>query len=101
MFDTKGDFWENFHLPGDLVVGNGKKYREISARWNLFDDVLADGDNLEDYEINAREMAAALFEGRGSDSQPFSRMQPGIFLLMWLFILFVEQKKIPTDVRIC
>ena len=71
VFDTKGDFWENFHLQGDLVIGNGKKYREISARWNLFDDVLADGDDPEDYEINAREMAAVLFEGRGSESQPF------------------------------
>ena len=74
VFDTKGDFWENFHLPGDLVVGNGQKYREISARWNLFDDVLADGDDPADYEINAREMAAAFFEGRGSESVSYTHL---------------------------
>lgn len=71
VFDTKGDFCDNFWRDGDIILGNGKKYRNVSARWNIFEDVLADGDNPEDYEINAREMAASLFEGRGSSSQPF------------------------------
>lgn len=71
VFDTKGDFYKNFGRKQDVVLGNGKAYRSISARWNIFDDVLADGDRPEDYELNAREIAASLFEGRGSDSQPF------------------------------
>ncbi len=71
VFDTKGDFQKNFGKPGDIVLGNGKEYRKYSARWNIFDDVLADGDNPEDYELNAREMAVSLFSGRGSASQPF------------------------------
>lgn len=71
VFDTKGDFYECFGRPGDIVLGNSREYRNISTRWNIFDDVLADGDNPEDYELNAREMAASLFVGRGSSSQPF------------------------------
>lgn len=71
VFDTKGDFYKNFGMSGDIVLGNSKEYRNISARWNIFEDVLADGDNPEDYELNAREIAASLFQGRGSASQPF------------------------------
>lgn len=71
VFDTKGDFQRNFGRPGDIVLGNSKGYRKMSARWNLFEDVLADGDNPEDYELNAREIAASLFVGRASSSQPF------------------------------
>ena len=71
IFDTKGDFKRNFYRHGDIILGNGKEYRALSARWNIFDEVLADGDHPEDYEINAREIAASLFSGRGSSSQPF------------------------------
>ena len=71
IFDTKGDFLQNFGQSGDIVIGNDREYRGRSVRWNLFEDVLADGDDPEDYEINARELAASLFVGRGSSSQPF------------------------------
>lgn len=71
IFDTKGDFYENFFQNGDYILGNGKFYREISQRWNIFEEVLADGYDAEDYEINARELAAALFADRGSSTQPF------------------------------
>ncbi len=71
VFDTKGDFEKNFKKPGDLFLGNGKQYRSQSVEWNIYEEVLADGDDPEDYELNAMEMAAALFEGRGSTSQPF------------------------------
>ncbi len=71
IFDTKGDFYENFFQNGDYILGNGKSYREISQRWNIFEEVLADGYDAEDYEINARELAAALFADRGSSTQPF------------------------------
>ncbi len=71
VFDTKGDFQKNFGRLGDVILGNSKSYRKQSARWNIFDDVLADGDDPADYEMNAREIAASLFDGRGSSSQPF------------------------------
>ena len=71
IFDTKGDFLRRFGRGGDMVLGNGRDYRKISSRWNLFDDILADGNSPDDYELNAKELAASLFADRGSASQPF------------------------------
>lgn len=71
IFDTKGDFYQNFAVESDYVIGNSKEYRNASESWNLFEEVLADGTNPMDYELNAREIANSLFEDRGSTAQPF------------------------------
>ena len=71
FFDTKGDYYNNFRQDGDSVIGTGKDYADVSRRWNLFDEVLADGEEETFYSMNAREIAAALFDDRGSSSQPF------------------------------
>lgn len=98
VFDTKGDFVNNFGKKGDIVLGNGKAYRKYSARWNIFDDVLADGDNPEDYEVNAREIAASLFSGRGSSSQPFfSNAARDMFAHVIIF--FIRRAKADPEKR--
>ncbi len=71
VFDTKGDFYKNFGTEDDLIVGNGREYRNRSVHWNIFSEVLAGGDDPEEYEMSAKEIASALFEGRGSQTQPF------------------------------
>lgn len=73
LFDTKGDYigHRGFFRPGDLIIGNDRRFRDQSASWNIFDEILADGSNPADYEPNAREIASILFKGRGSESQPF------------------------------
>lgn len=73
VFDSKADYinHRNFFRNGDYVIGNSSKFRGRSVSWNIFAEVLADGDNPEDYEANAREIASILFEGRGSTTQPF------------------------------
>lgn len=71
VFDTKGEFYDEFFRNGDYVIGNSTRFRPISSTWNLFDEILADGWDEENVNMNAREMAAALFHGRGSSSQPF------------------------------
>ena len=73
IFDTKGDFiaHKNFHKPGDYIIGNDKRFRDVSVTWNIFDEVLADGNAPKDYEPNAREIASVLFKDRGSQTQPF------------------------------
>lgn len=74
VFDTKGDyrFHKNFYVPGrDIILGNSKNFRDQSVVWNIFEEVLADGDDPRDYESNAREIAKGLFNGRGSATQPF------------------------------
>ncbi len=73
IFDTKGDYitHNNFLRPGDYIIGNDKRYRDSSVTWNIFDEILADGNQPVDYEGNAREIANVLFKDRGSKTQPF------------------------------
>ncbi len=71
VFDTKAEFYEKFSRPGDAVIGNNAQFYPISCSWNLFDEVLADGNSDIAISLNAREIAAALFHGRGSATQPF------------------------------
>lgn len=71
VFDTKGEYCEHFFLPGDIIIGNGKKYRSISHTPNLFSEILADGLDDESIVINSKEIAASLFVDRGSTTQPF------------------------------
>lgn len=71
IFDTKGEFYEAFAKEGDYVIGNSPAFREISCTWNIFDEILADGEDEYSVLANAREISAALFHGRGSETQPF------------------------------
>lgn len=73
IFDTKGDYITHpgFYRPGDVILGNDRRYRQKSVTWNLFDEILADGNDPIDYEANAREIARVLFQDRGSKTQPF------------------------------
>ena len=97
VFDTKGEFFQQFSKPGDLVIGNSPAFRQVSHTWNIFDEILADG--WSDYEVsaNAREIAAALFHGRGSESQPFfCNAARDIFMAMLLY--FVRQAQANPEV---
>ena len=71
IFDTKGEFYELYSRPGDYLIGNSAKFRTISNTWNIFDEILIDGDDEINITMNAREIAEALFHDRGSESQPF------------------------------
>lgn len=71
IFDTKGEFYEMFHKEGDYVIGNSSQFRSISNVWNIFEELLIDGEEDEIVQSNAKEISAALFHGRGSESQPF------------------------------
>ena len=73
IFDTKGDYisHNDFCKPSDYIIGNDKRYRDSSVTWNIFEEVLADGNHPVDYEANAREIANVLFKDRGSKTQPF------------------------------
>ena len=71
IFDTKGEFFELFSRPNDVVIGNSTRFRQISYTWNIFDEILADGWDPLQVQMNVREISAALFHGRGSSTQPF------------------------------
>lgn len=71
VFDTKGEFYEKFGKPEDVVIGNGKQFYSISSTWNIFDEILADGWTERCITMNAREISSDLFADRGSETQPF------------------------------
>ena len=73
IFDTKADYYHHrgFFRPDDCCLGNSREFRDISVTWNIFDEILVDGDAPRDYEPNAREIAKVLFHDRGSKQQPF------------------------------
>lgn len=71
VFDTKGEFYDQYAAEGDYVIGNSARFRKQSFTWNIFGEVLADGFDDINVSMNARELAAALFHDRGSSTQPF------------------------------
>ena len=73
IFDTKGDYISHpgFYRPGDYVIANHRDYCNRSVIWNIFLEILADGNDPGDVENNAREIAGVYFRDRGSKVQPF------------------------------
>ena len=93
VFDTKGDYEKRFFdETKDVVIGNSPRYRKRSVLWNVYEDVLADGWDEEDYLINLNEISASLFEKYASDSQPFFALAArGVFSAVLLN--FLRKKK--------
>lgn len=88
IFDTKGEFYREFSEPGDIVIGNGSAFYDKSYTWNIFDELLVDGWDERSISMNAKEMAAALFHGRGSSSQPFfCNAAKDVFYSMLMYFL--------------
>lgn len=90
IFDTKGDYisHKGFFQSGDYIIGNDSRFRDKSAVWNIFDEVLADGGDPVDYQANARELSGILFKDRGSKTQPFfSNAARDIFANMIIFFI--------------
>lgn len=61
IFDSKGDYYKKFNKPSDLVIGNSTEYAARSQRWNIFQEILADGEAFEQFSVNAKEIAGILF----------------------------------------
>ena len=69
IFDSKGDYYKKFHNRAlSLTVGNSAEYRVKSQRWNLFEELRADGDTREMCRLNAMEIARSLFAQRMSNT---------------------------------
>lgn len=73
IFDSKGDFHSKFYGPQDVVVGNSLLYRKTSAKWNLYDEIVADGKNRVSLTQNTQEICKSLFADRveKNSSNPF------------------------------
>jgi len=70
IFDTKGDFYDSFYRPGDVVIGND--YTATGPNgvdyWNIFNEI----ENDEHMEENIVEISKALFHQKlEKTNQPF------------------------------
>lgn len=93
IFDTKADYIDAHGLfrEGDYVLGTDKRFRSISDVWNVFDEIVADGEEKDDVEANAREIASVLFKDRGSKTQPFFA-NAARDILAGTFIYFIRKR---------
>ena len=70
IFDTKGDFYKEFYMPGDIVISNDKTATGPNGPdyWNIFNEI----DHNEKMEDTIVEIAKCLFhEKLEKSSQPF------------------------------
>lgn len=71
VFDSKLDF-VRFQNTGDYVISNQRNSVAVSADWNIFMDIVADGWDKEAIILNADEIAEVIFSKNIANSnQPF------------------------------
>lgn len=66
VFDSKGDYYKKFGRgnPSARVLGNSGEYARMSERWNIFEEIRADGEDNQVCRVNAMEIARTLFAQR-------------------------------------
>lgn len=62
VFDTKGDFERKFYNQGDVILGNSSKYRNITEKWNIYKELVVDGWDDENIQMNTNEITYSLFK---------------------------------------
>lgn len=70
VFDTKGDYYNEFYRPGDIVISNDERASggDSPDYWNIFGEITVD-DRVEE---NVYEIAKSLFYDKlNCSSQPF------------------------------
>lgn len=70
IFDTKGDYYNEFCMPGDVVISNDRRATNGSRPdyWNLFGEVMID----DRWTENATEIAKTIFADRQKKRHKFS-----------------------------
>lgn len=61
IFDSKGDFHKKFFSNGDVLIGNSAQYRKQSDKWNLYEEIIADGKDYASVSQNTQEICKSLF----------------------------------------
>ena len=61
VFDTKGDFYQKFYSKGDAVLGTADEYKNLSAKWNIYREILSDGWDIQKVRQNIQELSWAMF----------------------------------------
>lgn len=73
IFDTKGDYFNEFYCSSDIVLSNCPEHLQITQKWNVYREVVADGWDDNNVVLNANEIAWGIFQDviEKSSNQPF------------------------------
>ncbi len=72
IFDTKGDYYNLFGSNNDYVLGSGALFVDKSEKWNIFKEIVSDGWDQKNFELNAHEIAWSIFrESIEKSKDPF------------------------------
>ena len=71
IFDTKGDFYRYYNKEKDILISTGKNYRSVTNFYNVFKEIKAYSNDVEEQRSFAREIAKSYFVDRKNESQPF------------------------------
>lgn len=81
IFDTKGDFYNEFYQSGDIVFSNDDKSTGPSGKdyWNLFNELVSD----DQIEVTVQEIGRSLFnnpeQNKGSENPFFPNAARDLF----------------------
>lgn len=90
FFDTKGDYQGRLRKTGDSVISYGA---DANAVWNIYSDLLADGDSEDDLYDNAYEISSMLFYDKLQNSPNPFFPNAARDLMMGLLFSFAMQGK--------
>lgn len=96
IFDTKGDFYNEFYRPGDVVISNDKRASGKNGKdyWNIFNEIGID-DRLEE---NTLEICKTIFSEKiTKTTQPF--FPNAAKDLLYALILYVIRSNKCKDMR--
>lgn len=99
IFDTKGDFYDEFYTPGDVVISNDETAcgRNGVDYWNIFNEMVYDQSPV----TFANEIATRIFEKKiEKSSQPFfpnAARDVLMAILVYFYRLYQKTGKMPTN----
>lgn len=72
IFDAKGDYYDLFGTSNDYVIGSGGAFVNKSEKWNIFKEIVFDGWDRRNSELNAHEIEWSIFrESIEKSKDPF------------------------------
>lgn len=94
VFDTKGDFYNQFFQDGDIVISNdSSKFKGANDYWNIFSEITIDN-SLQSITENALEIASNLFADKVKhSSSPFFPQAAKDILATFLKVIATKQNK--------
>lgn len=99
VFDTKGDYYDLFGTSNDYVIGSGTSFADKSEKWNIFKEIVSDGWDQRNSELNAHEIAWSIFrEAIEKSKDPFFP-QAARDLLAAILLCMIEEGRENIEYR--